>query len=115
MLLIFGFMMQDEDDGQEWPPSCSRRDANLFLRGVKRFGTIDRLPDIAAEIGVSFESIPNTARWGPHPLLYFAKLCFQRSLSPVVEVGLAILTGCSASIEASVQVVECLVFSLLLD
>ncbi|KAL0021888.1 hypothetical protein WJX77_011593 [Trebouxia sp. C0004] len=51
-----------EEDGQEWPATCSRRDANLFLRGVKRFGTIDRLPDIAAEIGPSFDSIPDAAR-----------------------------------------------------
>ena len=56
------FAQQLEEDGQEWPATCSRRDANLFLRGVKRFGTIDRLPDVAAEIGPSFDSIPDAAR-----------------------------------------------------
>ena len=55
-------VLQEEEDGHEWPATCSRRDANLFLRGVKRFGTIDRLPDIAAEIGPSFDHIPDAAR-----------------------------------------------------
>ncbi len=54
--------LQEEEDGQDWPAACSRRDANLFLRGVKRFGTIDRLPDIAAEIGPSFDNISDAAR-----------------------------------------------------
>ena len=61
--------LQDEEDGQEWPAACSRRDANLFLRGVKRFGTIDRLPDIAAEIGPSFDSISDAARFDAPTLL----------------------------------------------
>lgn len=56
-------IIQDGQGGsEEWPGSCSRRDANLFLRGVKRFGTIDRLPDIAAEIGPSFDNICDAAR-----------------------------------------------------
>lgn len=57
-----GLVQDEEGTSEEWPASCSRRDANLFLRGVKRFGTIDRLPDIAAEIGAFFEAIPDAAR-----------------------------------------------------
>lgn len=53
--------MQEEED-EEWPATCSRRDANLFLRGVKRFGTIDRMPAVVAEIGSSFEAIPEAAK-----------------------------------------------------
>lgn len=61
--ITLSVVIQDEQgSSEEWPGSCSRRDANLFLRGVKRFGTIDRLPDIAAEIGPSFEGICNAAR-----------------------------------------------------
>ena len=62
LILVSGGVQGEEGTSEEWPASCSRRDANLFLRGVKRFGTIDRLPDIAAEIGPSFESIPDAAR-----------------------------------------------------
>lgn len=53
--------MQEEDE-EDWPATCSRRDANLFLRGVKRFGTLDRLPAVSAEIGPAFEAIPEPAK-----------------------------------------------------
>ena len=72
---------QDEEGtSEEWPASCSRRDANLFLRGVKRFGTIDRLPDIAAEIGPSFESIPDAARLGHSVTTRCQKHCDDSTL-----------------------------------
>ena len=80
MLVSFSICIMLIQDGQggseEWPASCSRRDANLFLRGVKRFGTIDRLPDIAAEIGPSFDNICDAARSMPIPLS-LAINCFE--------------------------------------
>ena len=60
--LLFVVVQDEQSRSEEWPGSCSRRDANLFLRGVKRFGTMDRLPDIAAEIGPSFDNICDAAR-----------------------------------------------------
>lgn len=54
--------LKQEEDDEDWPATCSRRDANLFLRGVKRFGTLDRLPAVSAEIGSAFEAIPEPAK-----------------------------------------------------
>lgn len=86
-------VMQDgQGSSEEWPSSCSRRDANLFLRGVKRFGTIDRLPDIAAEIGPSFDNVSDAARW------VFNPSCSKYALQTGIKAGVTIGTEGTACI-----------------
>eukprot|EP00884_Botryococcus_braunii_P018071 jgi/Botrbrau1/4948/Bobra.0122s0026.1 len=46
----------------DWPPTLSKRDANFFVRGVKKYGLLNRLNDISAEVSSTFEAYPEAAR-----------------------------------------------------
>ena len=61
-----------------------RRDANVFIRAVRRHGMVGRLPVIAAEVGRSVERAPEAARLG----LWFGMLAgCDQALAEAVRRG----------------------------
>lgn len=46
----------------DWPYLCSRRDANLFTRAVKKWGRVSKIDEIAQDVGGTFPSIPDSAK-----------------------------------------------------
>lgn len=44
-----------EDGSEPETRTLSRRDAAAFVRGVRRYGRVDRLADIASEVGRALE------------------------------------------------------------
>jgi len=46
----------------------SKKDANSFLKAVKRFGRIERMADIAEEVGPVLQDQSASARFPPPPL-----------------------------------------------
>ena len=53
--------MQTRDRGRR---VLGRRDANVFIRSVRRHGMVARLPVIAMEVGRAVERAPESARLG---------------------------------------------------
>ncbi len=51
--------------GRSITKRMSKKDANAFLKAVKRFGRIERMADIAQEVGPALQDQPATARWTP--------------------------------------------------
>ncbi|KAK9824197.1 hypothetical protein WJX72_008454 [[Myrmecia] bisecta] len=62
------------------PRRLSRRDAGMFVRAVKRFGLLARMPEIAKEVGPSMENASEPAR---------------------TALWNALLTGCDSAVAAA--------------
>ncbi len=61
-----------------------RRDANVFIRAVKRHGLVSRMDAIAAEVGRSVERAPPAARLG----LWYGMLAgCDRAISEAIRMG----------------------------
>jgi hypothetical protein len=46
----------------DWPTTLSKRDANFFVKAVKKYGLLSRLEEMCAEISPLFENHPEAAR-----------------------------------------------------